>query len=1139
DIDTHVEIAVSPEDDVELRRVTLTNRSRQTRTIELTSYAEVVLASPASDALHPAFSNLFVQTEIVSARQAILCTRRPRSRDEAAPWMLHLVAVHGAGIEEISYETDRARFIGRGCTVSDPLALRQAGPLSGTQGSVLDPVVAIRCRVVIAPEQSVTLNIVTGVCDTRQAAMTLIERYHDRRLADRVFELAWTHGQVILRQINASEADAQLYARLAGSVIYANAALRADPAILQQNRRGQSGLWGYSISGDLPIVLLQVSNPESIELVRMVVRAHAYWRLKGLAVDLVISNEDHSGYRQQLQDQIMGLIASGIEANVIDRPGGIYVRSADHISYEDRVLMQSVARVILVDGRGTLAEQMNRRVAPVVNPARRDPVRMPLVLESPPAATPAPALAFFNGLGGFSSDGREYVVTTSPDQVTPAPWSNVLANPTFGTVISESGTAYTWSDNAQMYRLTPWHNDPVGDSGGEAFYLRDEDSGHYWSPMPLPVRGAGAYVTRHGFGYSTFEHSEDGVHSTTSVFVAADAPIKFTAIRLRNDSSRPRRISLTGYVEWVLGDLRPKSVMHVATEVDAESGALLARNPYNTEYAERVAFLDTSETQRSVSADRAEFIGRNGSLSRPAAMSRRRLSGRVGNALDPCGALQTQVELAPGQEREIVFTLGVGTDLDHARRLVRQTRGSGAARDALEQVRRHWAQTLGAVQVSTPDAKLDVLANGWLIYQVLACRLWGRSGYYQSGGAFGFRDQLQDTMALIHAQPALAREHLLLCASRQFLQGDVQHWWHPPSGSGVRTHCSDDYLWLPLAACRYVRITADAAVLDVTVPYLEGRAVGPDADACYDLPVRTAHCATLYEHCVLALRRALVFGAHGLPLIGSGDWNDGMNKVGELGQGESIWLGFFLHDVLVQFAQLARGRGDADFSRLCEAEAAQLRRNLDHGGWDGAWYRRAYFDDGTPLGSSTNEECQIDSIAQSWSVLSGAGDPARARQAMASLDARLVRPEHGLIQLLDPPFDQSALDPGYIKGYVPGVRENGGQYTHAAIWAAMAFAALGNSARAWALTDMINPISHARTRADAERYKGEPYVMAADVYAMAPHAGRGGWTWYTGSAGWMYRLLLESLLGLEVRGDQLTVTPCVPDSWDAYRIDYR
>jgi cellobiose phosphorylase len=1139
EIESYTEIVVSPEDDIELRRVRITNRARTRRVIEVTSYAEVVLAPPAADALHPAFSNLFVQTEILQPQPAILCTRRPRSPDESAPWMFHLMVVRGAAGGTVSYETDRMRFIGRGHTVAAPQALSQDDALSGRVGSVLDPIVAIRDRLTLDPDQTATLDLVSGIGDTREAAVSLVTKYQDQRLADRVFDLAWTHSQVVLRQINATQADTQLYGRLASSILYTHAALRAETSLLSQNRRGQSGLWSHAVSGDVPIVLLQMGDPANIELAHQLVQAHAYWRLKGLTVDLVIWNEDRAGYRQQLHEQILGLIAAGVEAQVMDRPGGIFIRPADQISSEDRILFQTVARVVLSDRRGTLAEQLNRRgllerPLPRLQPTRK---HRP---EPPMAVLPRGDLIFYNGLGGFTPDGREYVITTAPDQTTPAPWVNVIANPRFGTVISESGAAYTWSENAHEFRLTPWHNDPVSDPSGEVFYLRDEESGHFWSPTPQPAGGATPYVSRHGFGYSVFEHTEDGVHSELWVYVAVDVPLKFSVLKVRNASGRPRRLSITGYVEWVLGDLRPKSALHLITEIDPTSGALFARNPYNTEFANRMAFFDVDDATRTFSGDRTEFIGRNGTLRHPAAMRRARLSGKVGAALDACAALQVSCDLVAGQTQEVVFRLGVAgrRGTDEASALVHRFRGVSAARTALEAVWHHWQHTLGAVQVETPDPALNVLTNGWLVYQILACRLWARSGYYQSGGAFGFRDQLQDLMALIHTQPHLLREHLLRCAGRQFPEGDVQHWWHPPSGRGVRTHCSDDYLWLPLATCRYVRATGDTGVLDEPAPFLEGRPVPAEEDSYYDLPGRSEESADLYQHCVRALLHGLRFGEHGLPLIGSGDWNDGMDRVGMHGQGESLWLGFFLYDVLMQFTEVARLRGDESFVARCQQEAAHMRAHLEQHGWDGGWYRRAYFDDGTPLGSASNAECQIDSIAQSWSVLSGAGDRERAHLAMEALDTRLVRRDQGLIRLLDPPFDTSDLNPGYIKGYVPGVRENGGQYTHAAIWAAMAFAARGDQ-RAWELLAIINPVNHARSPEAVATYKVEPYVAAADVYAVAPHIGRGGWTWYTGSAGWLYRLIVESLLGLRLEGNTLHLAPCLPVDWPGFKLRYR
>ncbi|HOY21713.1 MAG TPA: glucoamylase family protein [Cellvibrio sp.] len=1138
DIETYSEIVVSPEDDIELRRLKITNRSKRSRTIEITSYAEVVLATQAADAGQTAFGKLFVQTEILPEQHALLCTKRPRSAEEQTPWSFHLLATNGTQVTQVSYETDRVKFIGRGRTLVAPQALISSGDLSGNQGSVLDPIVAIRCFITLEAEQSATLMFISGAAASRHASMQLIEKYQDHHFSDRAFELAGTHSGVTLRQINASETDAQLYRRLASHVIYGNSTLRAETNVLIQNHRGQSGLWGYAISGDLPIVLLKIANSEQIELARQLIQCHAYWRLKGLAVDLVIWNEDHAGYRQRLQDQILGLIATGTEANTIDRPGGIFVRSAEQISNEDRILFQSVSRAVIADRRGSLLEQLNRR--PFIdkrigrlNPSRR---YKPAALKQ---QAPAPALRLSNPLGGFSSDGREYVITTNSSQITPAPWVNVLANPNFGSVISESGLAYTWSENAHEYRLTPWSDDAIGASGGEAIYLRDEETGHFWSPTPLPCPSEAPFTTRHGFGYSVFEHTEDGITSELWVYVDLEETVKYSVLKIHNQSGRSRRLSATGYVEWVLGDLRTRSAMHIVTEIDPSSGALFARNAYNTEFAGRVAFFDVDDISRTLSGDRNEFLGRNGSLASPNALSNIQLSGKLGAALDPCGAIQVPFELGNGERRELIFRLGAGQDLEQTRALAQRLRTTGSARAALQKVRSYWQRTLGAVQIETPDESINLLANGWLMYQTLACRIWARSGYYQSGGAFGFRDQLQDAMALVHTRPELLREHLLRCAQRQYPGGDVQHWWHPPQGRGVRTRCSDDYLWLPLAACRYVQSTGDTGVLDERLHFLEGRELNADEESYYDLPGHTAEAASLYQHCQRALLHGLRFGEHGLPLMGSGDWNDGMNLVGIHGKGESVWLGFFLYDVLIKFAALAHTYNDDAYVEFCLKEANQLKRNLEQHAWDGAWYKRAWFDDGTALGTSTNAECAIDSISQSWSVLSGAGSAERSQQAMNSVDQHLVKRENGIIQLLDPPFDTAPMNPGYIKGYVPGVRENGGQYTHAAVWTIMAFAALGDSKRVWELLTLINPLNHTKTAEELAIYRAEPYVVAADVYGVAPHIGRGGWSWYTGSAGLFYRLIIESLLGITRAGNQLHIKPCIPTDWPSYAINYR
>ncbi len=1138
-IHTRTEVVVSPEDDTEMRRIKITNRTQRVRVLEVTSYAEVVMASQPSDEAHPAFSNLFVQTEIMSDQKSVLCTRRPRSEGETPPWMFHLMDVRGVTVEAISFETDRMQFTGRGKTLVWPQAM-DTDELSGKDGSVLDPILSIRYRITIKPNQTATFELIHGISDTKEGCLGLMHKYHDQHIKNRAFDLSWTHSQVLLRQINATESDAQLYGRLASSIIFGNAKLRADAAVVQNNFRGQSWLWSHSVSGDLPIVLLHIYDPESMELVRQMVQAHAYWRLKGLAVDLVIWNEDHGTYRQVLQDQILSLITAEInnQANHTT-PGTIYVKSVDQLSSEDRILFESVARVIIYDNKGTLSEQVNTHLTERVLPPVIEPKSIASRAVSHTLTLPDDLL-FNNGTGGFTPDGKEYKILTDNKNTTPAPWVNVIANLNFGSVVSESGSAYTWAINAHEYRITPWSNDPVSDTGGEAFYLRDEETGNFWSPSAFPAAGISPYIITHGFGYSKFEYIEQGIYSEMCVFVHKESPVKFIVIKLKNQSGREVKLSATGFMEIVLGDVRSKTNMHIVSEQDPNTGAILLRNRYNSAFSERVTFFKVGGgVDFSYTADRTEFIGRNRNLAEPQAMSRKRLSGKKGAAIDPCAALQVKFDLLDGAEKEIIFILGNEENTQAAEALIRKFSNRDAVMQSLDEVKEYWNEALGTIQVNTPDQALNILANGWLTYQTMACRMFARSGFYQSGGAFGFRDQLQDVLALLHNKPDMAREQILLSASRQFTEGDVQHWWHPPEGRGVRTRCSDDMLWLPFVVSKYVAATGDTEILGVPIGFLESRTLFDGEETLYDLPVSGGIQATLYEHCKRAIGYSLRFGSHGLPFIGAGDWNDGMDQVGHKGEGESVWLAFFLYDILKKFADVAADFQDAVFAETCKTEAARLQINIEQSGWDGKWYRRAYFDDGTPLGSAQNAECSIDAIAQSWSVLSGAGSKERSKMGMASLDKHLVRRDLKLIQLLDPPFDAKGPNPGYIRGYVPGVRENGGQYSHAAIWTLMAFAALGDREKVYELFSLIQPLNHASTAADVKIYKVEPYVMAADVYANESHRGRGGWTWYTGSAGWMYQFITSSLLGLELRGDKLIIKPCFPQEWPSVQIQYR
>jgi len=1239
---TALEVVVSSEDDAELRRVSITNHGAQERTIEVTSYAEICLAPQAADLAHPAFSNLFVQTEFDPRFGALLATRRRQSEQQGSSWLTHLAVADANEVGRVQYETDRARFIGRGRSAHAPACVMESALLSNTAGSVLDPIISLRRTVRIPPNKTARIVFATALAPSRDRALALADKYRDPNIFERIVTLAWTQAQVQLHHLSIQPDEANLFQRLANFVLYSDPSLRPAPAVLSRAFIDVRQLWRHGISGDVPIVLALIDEAEDVEVIRQLLRAHEYWRLKQLAVDLVIINEEAPSYEQELQ----GSLASLVRASQLPRPvanghhGDVFLLRTDLLQPQTRRTLESLARAVLVGRRGPLSDQLARITQRPEKPIRLRLARPSRVAE-PAAQLEPPELEFFNGLGGFARDGREYVVTLGEGMRTPQPWINVIANPSFGFLASESGSGYTWSVNSREHQLTPWSNDPVSDPPGEAIYIRDEADGDLWTPTALPVRDeAASYTARHGQGYSRFEHSSRGIRSALLQYVPLNDSIKISRLTLRNDSSRPRRLSITAYAEWVLGNLRGASAPYLVTGVDSETGALLARSVHAGEFAGRVAFADLAGRQRSFTADRREFLGRHRALDSPAALDRGApLSGKVGAALDPCAALQTAVELRPGEQTEIVFFLGDAPSEAEARRLVAKYRA--ASLDAVfDEVVSFWDNLLGGVQVSTPDRAMDLLLNRWLLYQTLSCRIWGRTAFYQVSGAYGFRDQLQDVMALCVPKRDITRGHLLRAAGRQFPQGDVQHWWHPPSGRGTRTRISDDRLWLPYVVSHFIERTTDMSLLDERVPFIEGDSIPEGQADSYFEPRGSDTAATVFEHCARAIDSSLAAGQHGLPLMGTGDWNDGMNRVGEHGKGESVWLAWLHHAVLTRFARIAADRGEHERAQKWRLHLSALQAALEREAWDGAWYLRAYYDDGAPLGSSRNSECRIDSIAQSWGVISGAAETRRARQAMDSVYNNLVRPAAGLVLLFTPPFGETSgradalplpvspavpepvaaepaelvhtaaaggathvvaaqiatesgspapephvpaassgtngqhahddpadvsstpgrtplaegsnpaetapslrevatHDPGYIKGYVPGIRENGGQYTHAAVWNILAYTMLGDGDRAAEVFRMLNPIHHSSSRAGVQRYKVEPYVLAGDVYSEPPHVGRGGWTWYTGSSGWLYRVGIECILGFQMHGLSLRVDPCIPRNWPRFSITFR
>jgi cellobiose phosphorylase len=1138
EVETRCAVCVVPDANAELRVVTLVNYSRRAREFELTSYAEVCLNARLADQAHPAFAKLFLETEFEPRCGALLARRRPRSTEEHPVWAIHSSA--GSFSEaEIEYETDRIRFLGRGRTPANPAALDARSRLSGTTGPVLDPIFSLRRHISVAAGSSTRIAFVTGAADKYEVAIGIAERFREFEAIDRAFAAAKACGETEVRELGLEPGEIGLFNRLAAVVIFTNSSFR-DLDAVAANRLGQAGLWPHSISGDLPIVLVRVAAVDDETVVRQLLRWRIYARRRGVKSDLVILDERGG----EPADLLRKDLEKATSNKVFGKPGGMFFFSADKMMTDDVGLLAAAARAVLGGDRGSLTKQIDRSADPEPAPAFPfTSAAIPTKIRARRTRRPK-GLRFWNGFGGFTRDGREYVIvidgtSQSRPALPPAPWANVLANPQFGCLATEAGLGYSWAGNSQMNRLTPWSNDPTSDSPGEVIYLRDEETGDFWTPTPMPLGPTATVTVRHGQGYTRYAHDSRDLYQELLVFVPTDNPIKLVCLTVRNESDRPRRLSVTYYAEWVLGTVRENAPLQVVCERDLESGAILARNAWAGDFAQKIAFLASGSPAQSATADRTEFLGEHGSVSTPAGLKRVKLSGRVGPGLDPCAAMTTEMSLGSGETRQVVFVLGQARSLEEVRRLINEYAQSNQPDAALREVEQLWDHYLNALQVTTPDPGIDLMLNRWLVYQVLACRVWARSAFYQSGGAYGFRDQLQDVMALVYSAPAEARAQILRAAARQFEEGDVQHWWHPPSGIGVRTRITDDLYFLPFVVHHYVLVTGDTDLLTEVVPFIASPLLKEDQEEDFNLPAVSGQTGTIYEHCLRALKHGYRLGPHGLPLMGTGDWNDGMNKVGVHGKGESIWNAWFFVTVLNAFADLAEQCNKADDANWCRAGAEQLRVALEASAWDGAWYRRAYFDDATPLGSAENDECQIDAIPQAWALISGVANPARAQSAMDAVQKRLVRIDDKLIQLFDPPFDKGVLQPGYIKGYVPGIRENGGQYTHAATWVALATALQGFGERAVDLWNLINPVYHATTPEQVQRYKVEPYVACADVYGAPPHTGRGGWTWYTGSASWLYRVAIETILGFQLRGDTLRVEPCIPPSWPGFELKYR
>ena len=1071
----------------------------------------------------------------------LIAARRQRKEGQKPLWLVHTMAVDSDSvIGDIQYETDRMKFIGRNRNISNPEAMEPDQPLSNSDGSVLDPVMSLRRRVEIAPGQTVKAVYTSAVAHTREQALSLAEKYNDHRTSKRAFELSWTRSQVENRYLGLESEQIELYLELIPFILYDSPLRREFAGYIGNNVGAQQDLWPFGISGDLPVILVVINDLEDMEMVNWAIKGHEYLRMKGLTTDLILLVNKKEGYSQPLNDRIRNSISASHARELINQYGGVFITNSSDMDQTQLTLLYTVARLVIKDSIEILKSRVRdirismRKSQPAETGSSKPERIQPVYVHQ---QVNERKLLFFNGIGGFSADGKEYVIQLAGGMHTPAPWSNIIANKNFGFLVTESGGGYTWAENSREFKMTPWYNDPVTDRQGEIIYICDIEQKCHWTLTPLPAGDNELYTVRHGHGYSVFEHNSHGLSQSLTMFAALDFPVKICLIKISNITGRKRDITITHYTRPVLGVNENRTSPYIVTWRD-DRGTLFIENKYNSEFRGRIAFLATNIKDSSVTGDRASFIGIEGDISEPRALMEKNLSGITGAGLDPCAAVMGNVHLEPEEEVTIVFLFGSEVAERQAADLAERFTDTLTAVNELERVKEYWRAKLESIQVHTPDDSFDIMMNGWFMYQTIACRIWARSGYYQAGGAYGFRDQLQDSMAPLNTWPSLTRDQILLHASRQFEEGDVQHWWHKEGGKGIRTRYSDDLLWLAYVTAEYIEKTADTSILNEQVPFLKGNALPDGEDEKYEEPQTSDKVAPLYEHCTLVIDRSLSTGPHGLPLIGGGDWNDGMNTVGNKGSGESVWLGWFLISILKKFIAICQFMKDDARVQIYKDAVDRLKENIEREAWDGSWYRRAYFDDGTPLGSVHNSECMIDSISQSWSVISGAAEPHRMREAMSAVQKYLVAGNDGIIKLLAPPFDKSDLQPGYIKGYVPGVRENGGQYTHAASWVVMAFAQLGMGDKASELFHMLNPVNHTRTELEYSRYKTEPYVIAADVYAVHPHTGRGGWSWYTGAAGWLFKVGLEHIAGFRKKGGRLYINPCIPKNWGGFMIDY-
>ena len=1133
-IETTTKTTIVPNEPLEIRRIELKNDGNTEDVLEVTSFLEPILSTKEQDYAHPAFNNLFLEFEKVD--ETIIIKRRPRTEKEKAIYLGVKLFTENETVGELEFETNKEKFLGR-ATFSIPKMVQESKPLSKNLVLTTEPCIAMRRTIKIKPKEKVTLDLLMYVDENKENIIEKLKEYGHSGTINKAYELSKAKLEAEIRYLDLKGKNIDVYQKIMTYLVFGN------PMKIWDGEKicfSQSELWKYGISGDLPILLVKIKDSSDIYVIEDIMKCYDFLRMKNILFDLVILNEEENIYEHYVKEQIDSIILNKHLSYLKNVAAGIFVINSADISKEDRELLDFVSKLVFNAGGGNLKTQLEEMEEEYLGSIKNigeynlmEPIFIPK--EEQIGQDSLNNLLYHNEFGGFTEDGTEYKIKINKENRLPTVWSHVMANENFGTIVTENQGGYTWSKNSRLNRLTSFNNMPSIDAPSEIFYLKNEKTGENWSLGASPMPDENDYEITYGFGYAMYNHISHGILQQMQVFVPQKDKIKINILNLKNLEGEKKELKLIYYIKPVLGEDEIKSNGYIYVEKDGN--IVTAKNLYNTDFKGSVMYVGSSEKITSFTGNKNSFFG-NGNLSNPEGLNKVSLDNNHGIFENTCIALEIKIELDAYENKEICMFLGEESNLLDAKNIAYKYTKLSNAKEELKAIKKYWFETLNVLQVKTPLDSMNIILNGWAVYQTICCRLWARSGYYQSGGAYGFRDQLQDTLGIENIDINFMKNQIIKSASHQFIEGDVEHWWHEDTNKGIRTRFSDDLLWLVYVVCEYITLTGDYRFLEEKVCYLKGEPLIEYEDEKYDIHIQSLEKGSIWEHCIKALEKT-EFGENGLPKIGSGDWNDGMNGVGNKGNGTSVWLGFFLYSILEKVVLICDNLKEEELKVKYEKLKEKLRKTLNTVGWDGRWYKRAYTDDGTAIGSIENEECRIDSISQSWATISNAGDNDKKYISLESLENHLVDKENGIIKLLDPPFNKGKINPGYIKSYMPGVRENGGQYTHAAIWVILAETMLGFGDKALEYYRMINPIEHSKTKESAKKYKVEPYVLPGDIYGAENLAGRGGWTWYTGSSSWYYKVGTQNILGLKIENNYLKIEPCIPREWKEYTMRYR